>query len=95
MASGVHPSDSGSGSHKKVDTSTPLTGKVHYSHSAMAQIKKFWQALFPDYELTDLQAQKMNDAFFKFVGDQMNGLMNWALAQQKKRDQEEKQERGG
>lgn len=97
MVNGVPPSGSGSDSSKKVDTSSgvPTTGQLHYDQKTIAMIKKEWQPLFPDYELTDYQAQQMNDAFLKNVGDSINSVMQWALKQQKERDQQEKEDRGG
>lgn len=52
--------------------------------------RKFWEKLFKGADLSDKQVQQMTDQFVKQVSDQMNQVLNWALKEQKKRDEEEK-----
>lgn len=52
--------------------------------------RKFWEKLFHGADISDKQVQQMTDQFVKQVSDQMNQVLNWALKEQKKRDEEEK-----
>lgn len=54
------------------------------------EFRKMWTSLFKGVELSDLQIHQMTDQFVKSVSDQMNSVLNWAIQQQKERDEKEK-----
>ncbi len=64
----------------------PYKSQFHVS----PQFKKFWETLFHHTELTDKQVSQMTDQFIRQVWDNMSQVLNWALQQQKKRDEDEK-----
>ncbi len=69
------------------DDSGSLPYKPQYRVSP--EFRKFWEKLFKGTELSDKEVQQMTDQFVKKVSDDMNHTLNWAIQQQKKRDQEE------
>lgn len=81
-----------------VDPSSGLPSKVpEYKgqFQVSPEFKKFWHSLFKGQDLSEKQMSQMTDQFIKMTWAQMSQVLNWALKEQKKRDQEEKQERGG
>lgn len=69
----------------------PYQGRFEVS----SEFKQFWHHLFKNAEISEKQMQQMTDQFIKMVWDQMSRVLKWALEQQKERDKNEKEERGG
>jgi len=67
--------------------------KPQYQISSGA--RHFWEKLFHGQPLSDKEVSQMNDQFIKSVWNNMNQVLKWALAQQKKRDREQRQQRNG
>ena len=78
-------------------TEVPPTGSSGHAHQyrLTAAMRHTWQKLFKHDVLTDKDIRQLNDSFTKNVGDQMNNVMQWAIKQQKDRDDEEKKQQGG
>lgn len=73
---------------------TDKSGGVPYKaqYEISPQFRKFWQKLFHSTDLTDKELHQMTDQFVKNISDNMNQVLNWALKEQKKRDQKEKEQ---
>ncbi len=68
------------------------TGPAYKSQYAVSpEFRQFWEKLFKGQALTDKQVSQMTDQFVKNVWSQMSQVLNWALEQQKKRDQDQQQ----
>ena len=61
-------------------------------YAVSPEFRKFWESLFKGAALTDKQVSQMTDQFVKNVWSQMSQVLNWALEQQKKRNQEDQQQ---
>lgn len=81
--SGVSPPDPSGG--------TPY--KAEYKVSPT--FRHFWETLFKNNQLTDKEVSQLTDQFVKNVWSQMSEVLNWALKQQKERNQKQKEEQGG
>lgn len=73
---------------------TDQSGGIPYKpqYQVSPEFRKFWQRLFHGAELSDKEIHQLTDQFVKSISDQMNQVLNWALQQQKKRDQDEKEQ---
>jgi len=79
----------------KVSSSGGLEGLPYKpQYTVSPEFRKFWEKLFHGAQLSDKEVSQMTDQFTKNVWNQMNTTLQWALAQQKKRDQKEKTEGG-
>lgn len=56
------------------------------------EFRKFWEKLFHGAQLTDTQVHQLTDQFVQTVADNMNQVLNWALQQQKQREEDEKEQ---
>ena len=61
------------------------------------EFKKMWAQLFKasNNPPTDKEMSKMTDQFINFVWNDCNRVLQWALAQQKERHQQEKEDQEG
>lgn len=73
----------------------PAGGNYKPQFKASPEFRKFWQHLFQNTELTDRQVSQMTDQFVRNVWNQMNSVLQWALEEQKKRHQQEKEDQAG
>ncbi len=75
---------------------TDPSGGVPYKpqYQVSPEFRKFWERLFHGTELTDTEVHQLTDQFVKNISDNMNQVLNWALKEQKKREQDRKEEEG-
>ena len=59
------------------------------------EMRKFWEKLFPGTDLSNKEVGQMTDQFVRNVWNQMNSVLQWALQQQKDRNQQAKGDGGG
>ena len=73
---------------------TDPTGGSHYKsqYRVTPAFRKYWETVFHGAHLTNKEISELTDTFVKNVTNSMNQTLNWALQQQKKRDQKEKEE---
>jgi hypothetical protein len=60
-------------------------------YTVSPEFRQFWEKLFHGAALTNKEVSQLTDQFTKNVWSQMNQVLQWALQQQKKRDQKEKE----
>jgi hypothetical protein len=73
----------------------PKDSSYNPAYSISPELKKFWTNLFHNQQLSDDDLKKMTDQFIKQVSDDCKRVLDWAIKQQKERDQKEKEDRGG
>ena len=75
---------------------TDKSGGAPYKpqYQVSPQFRKFWERLFHGAELTDKEVHQLTDQFVKSVSDNMNQVLNWALKQQKEREEDRKEQEG-
>ncbi|MBU6383043.1 MAG: hypothetical protein KGQ49_03790 [Verrucomicrobia bacterium] len=73
---------------------SPTSPSPHYKpqYKVSPEFRKFWEKMFPGVPLTSLEIQQLTDQFVKNVANNMNEVLNWALKEQKKREEERKKE---
>ena len=73
------------------------SGSINYQpqYQVSPEFRKFWETLFKGADLSDKQVHQLTDQFVESVSDSMNQVLNWAIAQQKQRDQDEQEQDQG
>ena len=65
----------------------------HYQsqYKVSPEFRKFWEKLFPNTELTDTEVKQLTDTFTRNVASQMNHVLNHALENMKRLEEERKE----
>lgn len=60
-------------------------------YAVSSEFRQFWEKLFHGATLTNKEVSQLTDQFTKNVWNQMNQVLQWALKQQKKLNEKEKE----